>query len=456
MEDEMKTIAKPNILLLHSDQHHASCLGVYGNKDIRTPHLDALAADGVVFENSFCPYPICTPSRYSMITGLYVHQHLGRGNSSTLPNGIETFPRILQEAGYKTKAIGKMHFTPMYLDVGFDELELAEKARPKGTSNRDSSYYGYLQNKGIRLKGQEDLWGFGAEKSAVGEEDHITTWTADRAMEALEQWGDGGQFLMVGFNRPHRPFDPPAPWDRMYDPEQLTPLPGWTDTCLEHDLQRGDGNFPYDELTMDVLKKTMAYYYGCISQIDHQIGRLIQRLKEKGLYENTLIIYTSDHGEYMGYHHLMGKINYLYDAIVKTPLIIKFPGLRDKGQRSQAMVNNIDLAPTILTVAGCEPGKFMNGLRLGDHGKQRKLIFAERGRGNEYMVRSGTRKLIYCKDRGKSLYFDLENDPWELHNLFLDPAYQEEIKEYIGHLTQWVLFDAPTPVHVDESAKTTP
>ena len=114
-------IQQPNVLIIHADQHRIDCLGAYGNKDIRTPNIDALAADGVRYDNSFCPHPVCTPSRYSLLSGLYVHEHRGWTNHTTLAPDIETFPKILRQAGYRTAAVGKMHFTPTYLDVGFDE-----------------------------------------------------------------------------------------------------------------------------------------------------------------------------------------------------------------------------------------------------------------------------------------------------------------------------------------------
>ncbi|MBF0244547.1 MAG: sulfatase-like hydrolase/transferase, partial [Planctomycetes bacterium] len=118
---------KPNVVLIHADQHRSDCLGAYGNEEISTPNIDRLAADGLVFDNSFCPFPVCTPSRYSLLSGLYVHQHLGVSNLSTLPPGIVTFPQVFKEKGYRTTAVGKMHFTPTYLDVGFDNMLLAKQ-----------------------------------------------------------------------------------------------------------------------------------------------------------------------------------------------------------------------------------------------------------------------------------------------------------------------------------------
>lgn len=121
---------QPNILIVQADQHRMDCIGAYGNDEIQTPHLDALAGDGVRYDNSFCPFPVCTPSRYSFLAGLYVRQHLGGSNHCTLPQGLPTFPKVLKGAGYRTKAVGKMHFTPTYADVGFEEMLLAEQNGP--------------------------------------------------------------------------------------------------------------------------------------------------------------------------------------------------------------------------------------------------------------------------------------------------------------------------------------
>ena len=239
----------PNILLIHADQHRFDCLGAYGNPDVRTPNIDALAADGVRYENSFCPFPVCTPSRYSLLSSQYVHQHLGWTNRCTLAPGIPTFPRVLRDAGYRTKAVGKMHFTPTYLDVGFQEMVLAEQ---DGPGRFDDDYHRWLRDEGLvdgldlidqrreyREKAPDIYWDtLGALRSDLDEAHHSTTWIAERAMETLAGWGDGGNLLMVGFIKPHHPFDPPAPWDDMYDPELLTLLPGWLETPLARDIAR--------------------------------------------------------------------------------------------------------------------------------------------------------------------------------------------------------------------------
>lgn len=216
-----ETNNKPNILLIMTDQHRIDCLGAYGNREIATPNIDALAEDGVRFTNSFCPYPVCTPSRYSLISGLYVHEHRGWTNHSTLPPEIETFPAILRRAGYRTKAVGKMHYTPTYLNVGFEEMILAEQ---NGPGRWDDDYHRALHTQGLidrndledqeseyRRNARPEYWEtFGALPSNLPKQYHSTEWIGERANETLQHWGPSDQLLAVSFIKPHHPFDPPS------------------------------------------------------------------------------------------------------------------------------------------------------------------------------------------------------------------------------------------------------
>jgi len=437
---------KPNILLIHTDQHRIECLGAYGNQDVKTPNIDRLAADGVRFDNSFCPYTVCTPSRYSLLSGLYVHEHSGWTNHCTLDPKIETFPKILRNAGYKTKAVGKMHFTPTYLDVGFDEMHLAEQ---NGSGRWDDDYHCDLMKLGLvdkndlidqrqekRKKAGKEYWDtFGALPSNLPEEHHSTTWIADHAVSELKKWGNSGNMMMAGFIKPHHPFDPSERWIDMYDPDKLSILPGWTEACLPRDLALNTGYFPHKDLTEKTMRRVMAYYYASISQIDYQVGKMIETLKHRGLYENTMIIFTSDHGEHLGYHHQLLKGGYMYDSIVKIPLIIKFPANKNKGQVSKSLVNNIDLAPTILTQAGCRVPQQMHGFNLTSNIK-REIVFGHGWNGTGAMARSTTRKLLFLPD-GKSLFFDLEKDPYELVDLYDIPDYQIEIAHLKKAIKNW-------------------
>lgn len=455
-------MTQPNILIIQADQHRADCIGAYGNADVQTPHIDSLAHDGVRYANSFCAYPVCTPSRYSFLSGLYVRQHLGGSNHCTLPSGLATFPRLLRDAGYRTKAVGKMHLTPTYADVGFNQLLLAEQ---NGAGRYDDDYHRWLRDRGqghfIDLLDQESeyrqhapdaYWdNVGALVSDLDEEYHSTTWIAERAVEEVTAWQGGGNLLMASFIKPHHPFDPPVSWADMYDPNALHMLPGYTSTPQPQDLAFSRGYFPYDEMTEAKIRRAMAYYYATISQIDHHVGRLVALLKDKNLYDDTLILYNSDHGDYMGYHHLLLKGNHMYEPLIRVPLIVKYPGQEQAGSVCDALVNSIDCAPTLLQSAGCAVPQHMAGANLLDL-PEREFIFAESGNGHSYMVRSRQYKLLWCRDDAHSQLFDLDKDPCELHNLYADPSCAQTVSAMKSALAQWALFNAPSAIHLDEDA----
>lgn len=458
---------RPNVLIIYADQHRFDCLGAMGNKDVRTPNLDALARDGVLFHNSFCTWPVCAPSRYSLPTGQYARQHRGTSNRATLLAGTPTFANLLRAAGYRTKAVGKMHFTPAYLDVGFSQLELAEQ---NGRGRFVDDYHRYLRSQNLidsvdlidqeqpfRGHARDTYWKtFGSGASNLPEAHHSTTWIGNRAVESLSSWEAGRpSLLMVGFIKPHHPFDPPKPWDAMYDPAKLTVLNGWTKAPLERDLQYRRGYFDNRTLTEPVLQRVMAYYYATISQLDAQVGRIVDRLKRNGLYDNTLIIYTADHGEYLGFHHLLLKGNYLYDPLAKVPLIIKFPKQKHAGTISDALVSSVDVTSTILEEAGIKPTPDMRGRPLESlldaNEPRRDLIFAEDG--EFVMARSRTRKLLYSSGPHPSLFFDLEKDPLEMENRYEDPNYQTEIQKFREALLHWFADEIRTGPYVDVQAR---
>lgn len=464
-----------NILFIMGDQHRFDCIGAYGNKVVKTPYLDSLANDGVRYDEHYTTYPVCTPSRYSILSGLYTHQHLGWSNHCTLASGLSTFPKVLKSNGYRTAAIGKMHFTPTYLDVGFDKMLLCEQ---DGEGRYEDDYHKYLKEQGLvdkndiidqrhefRLKAEKEYWDTcGAITSNLEEKHHSTTWITDRALEELENWGEGKNMMLVSYVKPHHPFDPPAPYDTLYDPEKIEILPGYTEEVPEVDYEHSTGYFNHKNLTKDKLKKITAYYYGSITHMDYHIGRIIGELKAKGLYEDTLIVYTSDHGEYLGFHHMLLKANYMYDPLAKVPLIIKYPNHEHQGHVNEHISCNIDLAPTFLKQAGCKVPGSMKGLDLKDQTAGREMTICEGFRADmcdgvleryyEYMVRSKNYKLIISKNFKHYRFFDLINDPYELNDVAGDETYQVEIDRHKAFLAQTMTFDALSPIYVNEDEKT--
>lgn len=465
---------KNNILFIMSDQHRYDCIGAYGNKDVKTKNLDNLANDGVLHTRHYCTYPVCTPSRYSLLSGLYTHQHMGWSNHCTLPSGIDTYPKLLKQIGYNTAVVGKMHSTPTYLDVGFDEMFLAEQ---DGDGRFDDDYHKYLmennlidindivdQRQEYREKAKEEYWDtYGAQKSNLDEKHHSTTWITDKALEEIENWTDEGNMMLVSYVKPHHPFDPPAPYDTMYNPDELTLLDGYTNEVSDVDYEHHKGYFDHKNLTEKRLRRIMAHYYGSITQIDDNIGRIIDLLKEKGLYDNTLIIYTSDHGDYMGYHHMMLKSNYMYEPLAKVPLIIKYPNNKHSGVINNNLSSNIDIAPTILNYVNAKIPYSMKGMDLENQQNAREFSICEGLRNEivdgkeefycEYMVVSDRYKLIVGKNLENCRFFDLQNDPLELCDVSKEDKYKSEIEKHKKYLVQTITFDSLSPIYLNYEEK---
>jgi arylsulfatase A-like enzyme len=466
-----------NVLIIYTDQHRWDCYGAGGNDQVRTPNLDRIANEGVRYDNCFCALPVCTPSRYSFLTGMHVREHSGWSNHSTLPAHLATFPKLLARAGYRTAAVGKMHFTPTYLDVGFQQMRLAEQAGP---GRWDDDYHRYLNRHGLvdridMMDQREELriattpppWDcllegtftatapseywqcFGAMTSNLADRHHSTTWIAQQALEAIDQWEGGGHLLMASFIKPHHPFDPPAPWDVMYDPQDLALRPGWLEEPLAGDSRYYEGFFDNRRLDESALKQIMARYYGSISHIDQQVGRLLECLEDKKLYDRTLILFTSDHGEYLGFHHMLLKGGLMYDPLVRIPLAVKYPGRSSGGDIHAGFFSNIDCAASLLRVAGLEPAETMNQ-SAGLDGKGRDLIFAEKEDGRSVMVRTATHKLLHDVQAESCRLFDLQNDPLELYNQYGRSEYADVQCELQGALLQWAGHDALAPQQVCE------
>lgn len=429
-----------NILILQTDQHRWDCIGTYGNAEVKTPVMDALAKDGVRYNNCFCTHPVCTPSRYSFLSGQYVSRHGGWSNHCTLRPEIPTFPRTLAQAGWQTAAVGKMHFTPTYLDVGFQRMCLAEQ---NGPGRWEDDYHAELMREGLvdendlidqveefRAGADEDYFtSCGAMHSNLPDHFHSTSWIGRKAREALSKWdARESNLLMVSFIKPHHPFDPPRSFLDRYDPEVLTPLAGWSDTLADVDSCLDEGFFPNRDLTKETLRRVMAAYYGAISHIDQTVGDLIRCLKEQGLYEDTMIIVNSDHGEYMGYHHLLLKSNHLYDPLARVPLLIKYPGGDQAGGVHEGLFSSVDVTTEILTAAGVEVPESMAGIPIRQTSQGRARVVCEAGNGRRKMIRTRSHKLLLNGGICEDLFFDLDLDPLERINRLNDSGYRSIIE----------------------------
>jgi len=450
----MKKEQRPHILIVLVDQHRADCVGINGNRDIQTPNLDNLARAGKSYTNCYSTFPLCTPARYSLMTGLYVRQHMGWGNRSTISKDLPTFAKLLKETGYETDYIGKIHSHPTYADLGFEQMLLAEQEGPgrfeddyhRDLKANDVIDFTDMQDQIQELRKEapnEYYHNFGTEPSDLKFPLYSTDWIGQQALKHIEKWQESSespQMLVVGFIKPHHPFDAPAPWRDRYNPNALTNLPGWSEAVSDLDYAAYKGFFDNKTLTPEVMKECIRQYYASITHIDDYVGKFVDLLKKKGIYNNTLILYVSDHGEYMGYHHLMLKNNYIYDPVIKVPLIVKYPSSHPSSLTAGSpaidskLVSIIDATATILECAGIEIPKPLDSNITPLHQCDRTHLIAENL--NSVMVRSKDFKLIKS-DVIQSCLFDLNKDPQEFTNLYDDPKYQDIKKELLRVLEAW-------------------
>lgn len=430
---------RPNILLITADQMRHDCLGAAGHPVLRTPHLDALTARGVRFTNTYTPYPVCVPARMSLLSGQYVHAHGAASNGAMLASGQPTLARVLRDAGYRTGAFGKMHFWPPYADLGFGHMRLAEQNGPGWKV--DHYHSDYLAERGLvdlwdlwdqqhpyRDQAPPEYWAtFGARVSALPEEHYHTTWIADETISWLRSDQGRPFFAWTSFIKPHHPFDPPRPWGEMYDPAAMPRL-GDPAAALAKPLMTGGGRhdprrgyFDLRAFTQEDFGRVAALYYGSISQIDHHVGRILGVLEQLGQLDHTLVVFTSDHGDYMGDYGLILKSPSVpYDALARVPLIVAGPGCV-AGRVEDALVSLVDVFPTVAArVSAKAPpalqGRDLTSLLAGEGSAGwRDAVFSESH--DVKAVRTQRYKYMYNRRLQADELYDLAADPGELHNL---------------------------------------
>ncbi len=507
---------RPNILLITSDQQRADCNG-FENEHIRTPHIDRLAGEGTRFEACITPNLVCQPARASMLTGLLPL------TNGVWDNGVDLAPEVgeggfagtLARAGYDTAFIGKAHFSSKFTFaptgtpecsksqakygsdwrgpyMGFQHVELAALGQMQRGRPMERPPVGHYERWLVsRGKAEEALalWeqrirpDTGAAQtwySALPVAWHSSSWVGDRTLRWFDQRSTGQPFCAwVSFPDPHHPFDCPAPWSLMYDPKDV-PLPRhrrkdlerrpwWHKASLEGTPQLSDPSlFKFrtersrmPEQSDAQLAEMTANYYGMISLIDHNVGRILDALDDAGLAQDTLVLYTSDHGELLGNHGLYLKGPTPYEDLLRVPLVARGPGVAPNRVVSEP-VSTLDLAATFLEIANVSPEHEMQSrsllpaLRADGNGSNRLLprrpgeaernpppTFTRDCAWSEWhvhpsrcgvalklrTVRTKTHKCTFELESGAGELYDLVNDPQEMRNVFDDPAYARVRKE---------------------------
>ena len=425
---------RPNILLLMADQFRGDCLGSEGNRSILTPHLDRLAAEGARFRCAYSSVPSCTPARTTILTGLSPWHHGMLGYGRVAEKYARELPQMLRDAGYYTLGIGKMHYSPQRHPHGFHKTILDESGRAE-SPGFVSDYRQWFKSAAPELS--PDATGIGwndhrGKPYALPEHLHPTRWTGDEAVKFLEGYDGSAPFLLkVSFARPHSPYDPPPRWWKRYEGAELprAVVGDWAERHARRgmpyrsDLWQGD-------LGAEKVRAARQGYYGNVSFVDEQIGRILAALASRGWLETTLILFTSDHGDMTGDHHLWRK-TYAYEPSARIPMLLRWPeGLvaASRGQVIRQPVELRDILPTFLDAAGvpCDPkwfdGRSMLGPIRGDGGRWREWIDLEHATcyaPENYWsgLTDGRVKYVYFAPDGRQQLFDLEKDPGETRDL---------------------------------------
>ena len=410
--------APPNILLIIPDQLRAQALGCMGNPDVQTPHLDRLAAEGLLFRQTFANTPVCCPARATLLTGKYPHKHGLIANDLRLRETEPTLAKMLKEHGYTTGFIGKWHLDGGKRDPGFV---------PPGPRRQGFDFWAACEcnhahfNPVIFRDKPEPI------RSKQFEPELLT----DVALEFLRANRSRPFFLVVSMGPPHDPYGAPEAYMKKYDPQKLTMRANWKP------------NVP------QAGREQIAAYYAAITAVDDQVGRMLDGLKDFGLEENTVVLFTSDHGDMLGSQGARLKRK-PWEESIRVPGILRWPAKVKAGRRVDTLLAHVDLAPTLLALCGLKvpadmQGSDLSGVVLGktDRGPDSAFLqifgpFAGDGTAHAWRgVR--TQHHLYARTKtGPWLLYDLDKDPDELKNLADDPGSAAVRKELEARLEKWM------------------
>ncbi len=455
---------RPNILWYCTDQQRFDTIGALGNPHVRTPTLDRLVASGTAFTHAYCQSPICTPSRSSFMTGMYPGRiHNCRNGNEAFANHPELISKQLADSGYDCGMVGKFHLqsaahrTEPRLDDGYRYWRFSHAPRDDWAQGHD--YADWVRRQG------GDLDSLRLSEDSVPPHLHQTKWASDCAIEFIGQERSQPWMLTVNVYDPHPPFIPPRSYAERFDADSL-PGPHFRETDLQQQRRLGSLDFQTQGKPPSEFEgqQQQALYYAMIAQIDDQLERILTCLDETGERENTVIVFTSDHGEMLGDHGLLYKGCRFYEGLVRVPLIFSWEGRIEAGLRSDALVELIDKSATILALAGVPApdqlqGKsllpILKGEKAPDH--HRDFVRCEYydaldsafvpGTGDgtfATMYRDQRYKLCLYHGHQLGELYHLEEDPWEFNNLWDDPGHSQ-IKSDLMYAS----FDATVLASVD-------
>lgn len=500
---------KPNLLFVWADQQAPHTLGPYGNDQIETPNLNALAEDSATFESAYVSQPICGPSRSTILTGLYPHSTGITENNLILPSNVDCFPEIGDFEEYKTAFIGKWHLgDEIFSQHGFDEwISVEDRYRefysPERDNSKHSDYHHFLLESGFEpdMETDDGFEWFSRDFAANLPEEYSKPAFMAQETSRLIRDTDEPFIFHVMFLEPHDPFT--SPRDDQYAPEDVSLPPNFEHENLESQplkvrLERaaqregvGTPDFMGENPTEDDWRQLISNYWGLVSLVDTYVGEILDTLDASKHSEDTIVTYTSDHGDMMGSHQLMYK-SVMFEESVRVPLMIDIPGVTEKSRSIDHPISQVDLAPTLLDALGQSVPDYLQGeswvpFLNGETDPPRDNVFVEwngcaiRGQGRTYISGAGAAsvkqnpdptkphpdymdvwrematesevmaamtepvrtiitpdgwKLNYRSSGEKELY-DLSNDPHEIHDLSDDDSHAEKVDNLSSAIISW-------------------
>lgn len=409
---------RPSVLLILPDQWRGQDLGCMGNSEVRTPHLDRLASQGVLFRNTFANTPVCCPARANILTGKYAHRNGMVANDLRLRESERTIAEVLAENGYRTGFVGKWHLDGGPRRPGFV---------PPGPRRQGFAYWAANEcdHRHFRPTYFRDT-----DRPITEGRFEPEVWT-DRAVEFLKQAGEDRFFLIVSMGPPHDPYGAPEKFMKLYDPARLTMRPNWS------------------EGVQAAGRKELAAYYAAMTAVDEQVGRLMKALDDTGRAEDTIVLFTSDHGDMLGSHGQRLKRK-PWEESIRVPGIVRYPARVKPGRTTKALLSHVDLAPTLLSLCGLAVPEEMQGTDLSgavlgtaDRGPDSAFFqifvpFAGDATPRPWRGVRTDRHMYARTQEGPWLLYDLEHDPYERKNLALDPA-QAAVKDRMeAKLAGWI------------------
>lgn len=463
----------PNILFIIADQHNAKALGHKGHPDAQTPQLDRMAREGCRFDNAITQNPICTPSRVSFLSGQYPHNHGYYSLSGRNPGGLPNIFGHFRAAGYFTAAMGKIHCPEYWVEDECDVFHESNSFTAGSVVGRSAAYTQFLRQRGLeQLEDHILLPEFGerGRQSVEGRpsplrfEESQEGWLADTAIETMRTAAQREQpfLLHVSFPRPHQCTTPCQEFWDLYDPLKLS-LPPNADYDLAAAIKaphmqasarrwrESDWQLIEPKTFEAGRLRKLHGYLGAVSQVDAAVGRLLDHLRASGLAENTIVVYSSDHGDYATEHGIMEKApGICSDAITRVPLIFWAPSKIDAGGVARDTVELVDIANTLCALAGIDlmetsDGRDISQMLHGEPGDPTRLGVTEFSWSKS--IRKGQYRLVHYPramfpdeyPNGFGEFYDLADDAWEMRNLYFEADYQNIVRELQSELLEWLI-----------------